>query len=84
MIELALFASAFTTVFALGFQQQNVIHRHFKSAAITSFAIGGSQIFLWKFIPGADAVQIAATLLGGPAGITAAMWLHPKLLKRKP
>lgn len=84
MIELAFFASAFTTVFALGFQQQNVIHRHFKSAAITSFAIGSCQIFLWRHMPAADAVQIAATLLGGPAGITAAMWLHPKLLKRKP
>jgi hypothetical protein len=83
MIELALFASAFITVFALGFQQQNVIHRHFRAAALTSFAIGGSQIFLWRYIPGADGSQIVATLLGGPAGITAAMWLHPKILKRK-
>lgn len=83
MIEFALFASAFTTVFALGFQQQNVIHRHFKSAAITSFAIGASQIFLWRTLPGADATQIIATLMGGPAGITAAMYLHPKILKRK-
>lgn len=83
MIELALFASAFITVFALGFQQQNVIHRHYKAAALTSFAIGASQIFLWRTLPGADASQITATLMGGPVGITAAMYLHPRLLKRK-
>lgn len=83
MIELALFASAFTTVFALGFQQQNVIHRHYKSAAVTSFAIGAAQIFLWRTLPGADISQIIATLCGGPIGITAAMWAHPKIIKKK-
>jgi hypothetical protein len=83
MIELALFASAFTTVFSLGFQQQNVIHRHFKSAAITSFVIGASQIFLWRTLPDATIGQMIATLCGGPVGIIAAMWLHPKILKRK-
>ena len=83
MLELALFASAFLTVFALGFQQQNVIHRHFGAAAITSFAIGASQIFLWRTLPGADAGQVVATLLGGPTGITAAMWLHPKIMRAR-
>lgn len=83
MTELALFASAFIAVFALGFQQQNVIHRHYKSAALTSFAIGASQIFLWRTLPAADASQIIATLLGGPVGVTAAMWVHPKILTRK-
>lgn len=83
MTELALFASAYLTVFALGFQQQNVIHRHYKAAAITSFVIGASQIYLWRTLPNADAGQIIATLLGGPAGILTAMYLHPKLLKTK-
>lgn len=83
MTELALFASAFGTVFSLGFQQQNVIHRHFVSAALTSFVIGACQIFLWRTLPDANSQQIIATMLGGPVGIVAAMWAHPVLLKRR-
>lgn len=83
MTELTLFGSAFLTVFALGFQQQNVIHRHFKAAAMTSFVIGASQIYLWRTLPTADGLQVVATLMGGPVGILAAMYLHPKLLSRK-
>lgn len=82
MTELALFASAFGTVFALGFQQQNVVHRHFRAAALTSLVIGACQIYLWRTLPESNASEIAATLLGGPVGILAAMWLHPILLKR--
>lgn len=82
MTELALFASAFGTVFSLGFQQQNVVHRHFKAAALTSFVIGACQIFLWRTMPDANASEIAATLAGGPVGIVAAMWLHPIILRR--
>lgn len=83
MTELALFASAFGTVFSLGFQQQNVIHRHFVSAALTSFVIGACQIFLWRTLPDASASEIAATLLGGPIGIITAMWAHPIIIKRR-
>lgn len=83
MTELALFASAFGTVFALGFQQQNVIHRHYVAAALTSFVIGACQIYLWRTLPGSDTSEIVATLLGGPVGIVAAMWAHPLLLKRR-
>ena len=83
MIELALFASAFTTVFSLGFQQQNVIHRHFGMAAATSLLIGISQIFLWRTLPDANTSQILATLCGGPVGIVTAMWAHPKMMRRR-
>lgn len=82
MTELALFGSAFGTVFALGFQQQNVIHRHFRAAALTSLVIGACQIYLWRTLPGASASEIIATLAGGPVGIVAAMWAHPMLLRR--
>ena len=84
MTELALFLSAFTTVFSLVFQQQNVVHRHFRAAAVTSLAIGGCQIYLWRTLPGASASEIAATLLGGPLGVISSMYLHPLILKRKP
>lgn len=78
-----LFSSSFFTVFALGFQQQNVIGRHYVSAMITSFVISGSQIYLWRVVPGASASEIAAAIFGGPCGIAAAMFLHPRLLRKK-
>lgn len=83
MTELALFASAFGTVFSLGFQQQNVIHRHYTAAALTSFVIGACQIYLWRTLPDSSASEIIATLLGGPVGIVAAMVAHPILFRKK-
>jgi uncharacterized membrane protein YfcA len=83
MIHLALFASAFATVFLLGFQQKNVAGNHYLAAVLTSFGIGTAQIFLWRLVPDANWTQIAATLMGGPIGIVAAMYLHPKLLKAR-
>lgn len=82
MTELALFASSFLTVFALGFQQQNVTGRHYVSAFLTSFIIGGSQLFLWRIVPGASAAQLAAALIGGPLGIVAAIAIHPRIMRK--
>lgn len=82
MTHLFLFLSAFTTVFLLGFQQKNVHGNHYLAAIVTSFGIGGAQIFLWRLVPDANATQIVATLIGGPVGIVAAMWGHPKIMKR--
>lgn len=84
MTELALFAAAFATVFSLGFQQQNVVHGHYLAAFVTSFVIGGCQIVLWRFVPDASASQIAATLLGGPLGITSSMAVHRRFMRRQP
>ena len=83
MTEITLFSSAFLTVFLLGFQQQNVIHRHYIAAAVVSLGIGSAQIILWKTIPAADALEIAATLAGGPCGIVAAMYIHPRIMRRR-
>ena len=46
---------------------------------LSSLGIGTAQIFLWRLVPEASASEIAATLAGGPVGIAAAMWLHPRL-----
>lgn len=81
-IHITLFLSSFITVFLLGAQQKNVQGNHYLAAIVTSFGIGGAQIFLWRLVPDANATQILATLLGGPVGIVAAMWVHPKLFKR--
>lgn len=82
MNELYLFFAAFVTVFALGFQQQNVSGRHYVAAMCTSVVIGSAQIFLWRVVPVASASEIIATLLGGPAGIVGAMYVHPRLAQR--
>jgi hypothetical protein len=82
MNELMLFTAAFVTVFALGFQQQNVAGRHYVAAVFTSTMIGASQIFLWRLAPMATWTEIAATLAGGPAGIVVAMWAHPRIARR--
>ena len=84
MTDLALFLAAFTTVFSLGFQQQNVVHGHYRAAFLTSFIIGGSQIVLWRFVPDASLSQIAATLAGGPLGIVASMAVHRRYMRRPP
>jgi hypothetical protein len=77
-----LFASTFAVVFALGLQSLNVNGGHRLLAFVTSFAIGGSNLVLFKVLPGpTDGLQIAAYLLGGPFGILASMWGHPHLVR---
>ena len=68
-------------VFALGMQSLNVNNGHYVAAAITSFAIGSGQMVLFKLAPHANWSEIAAFLFGGPFGIMASMWAHPRLIK---
>lgn len=79
MTELTLFVSTFILVFALGAQSLNVNNGHYIAAAFTSFVIGAGQMILFKLAPNASWSEIAAFLLGGPFGITASMWAHPRL-----
>jgi hypothetical protein len=79
MTHAALFLSAFATVFLLGIQQQNVAGQHYLAAVVTSLGIGSAQIFLWRLVPNATPMEIVATLSGGPFGIVAAMYMHPKI-----
>lgn len=81
MTELTLFASCFVLVFALGAQSLNVNNGHYIAAAGTSFVIGAGQMVLFKLAPEASWSEIAAFLIGGPFGITASMWAHPRLAK---
>ncbi|HWH75069.1 MAG TPA: hypothetical protein VNV16_12480 [Methylibium sp.] len=82
MTALLLFAATFGVVFALGLQSLNVNGGHRVLAFVTSFAIGISNLVLFKVLPGpTDAWQIAAYLLGGPFGIWASMVAHPHLVR---
>lgn len=83
MIALTIFISTFVLVFALGFQSLNVNNGHYKAAFVTSFAIGVSNLILFKTVPQADALQVAAYLTGGPFGIVASMWAHKRVMRRK-
>lgn len=68
-----LFASSFLTVFALGFQQQNVTGQHYVAAMLTSFVIGIGQLGILHLVPNTtDLMMVAAFLLGGPLGIVPA------------
>lgn len=82
MTALLLFASTFCVVFALGLQSLNVNGGHRLMAFLTSFAIGASNLVLFKVLPGPTAwLEIGAYLFGGPFGIVASMLAHPHLVR---
>lgn len=76
MNALLCFAATFVSVFALGLQSLNVNQGHYRAAALTSLLIGGGHIALYRYMPGADLVEIAGYLAGGVTGITSSMWFH--------
>lgn len=82
MIELALFCSQFAIVMLLGLQSLNVNNGHHWAAFLTSFGIGGFHLVLYKALPDAGVSVAIAYLLGGPFGILAAMWLHPRMTRK--
>jgi len=75
---LLIFAATWISVFTLGLQSLNVNQGHYLAAAVTSFFIGTGHILLYKFMPGADLVELAAYYLGGITGITASIWFHKR------
>lgn len=82
MTELALFVSVFVSVFALGFQSQNVNQGHYLAAFMTSFLIGGGHLALYRLMPEASLSEVVAYLLGGPFGIIASMVVHRRYMRR--
>lgn len=76
MIEIVLYASTFVTVFALGFQSLNVNQGRYLAAFLTSFAIGGASLVLYRYLPDPTPAQILAYLFGGATGIVSSMWVH--------
>lgn len=84
MTALALFASSFVLVFALGLQSLNVNRGHYVAAFITSFVIGASQLVALRIVPGpVDWIDLAGYLAGGPFGIVASMIAHPYIVRRR-
>lgn len=84
MTELYTFAATFGLVFALAFQSLNTNRGHYVAAFVTSFAIGGFQLYVLKTIPISESISIdLAYLVGGPFGALSAMYLHPKWMNKK-
>lgn len=81
---LALFASTFVVVFALGAQSLIVNNGRYAAAFCNSFLIGGCNLVLFKVAPSASGVELAAFLLGGPFGIVSAMWVFRHLHRKPP
>jgi hypothetical protein len=73
---LCVFAATYICVFTLGLQSLNVNQGHYVAAAVTSFFIGTGNIYLYKYMPGADALDLSAYYAGGIAGITSSIWFH--------
>jgi general stress protein CsbA len=83
MTTLALFVSTFMLVFALGFQSLNVNNGHYVAAFVTSFLIGASNLVLFKYVPDANLIEVAAYMMGGPFGIISSMYAHRRWMKPK-
>lgn len=81
MTAAALLLSTYALVFALGLQSLNVNGGHYRAAFLTSLAIGGSNLVLFKLAPNASGLEIAAYLAGGPLGIVSAMRAHPYIVR---
>lgn len=81
MTPIIIFVSTFVLVFALGFQSLNVNKGHYKAAFFTSFGIALSNLILFKTVPQAGGMDIAAYLSAGPLAIVFSMWVHDKYMK---
>lgn len=83
MSALLLFVSTYLLVMFLGAQSLFVNHGRYTAAFFNSFAIGASNLILFKLAPDASGLEVAGYLAGGPLGIVSAMWLLRKY-HRKP
>ena len=82
MTELLIFISAVGIVFFLGLQSLSVNSGHKILAAVNSLVIGSFNLFLLKSLPDIDTWQsTVAYLVGGPVGITLAIYLQPRIAK---
>lgn len=82
MNAVLIFACAFGIVFALTAQQLNISGGHKGLGVITSFAISGFNLVLFKLVPmPTSLIENAAYLCGGPVGLLVAWHLHPCLVR---
>ena len=81
---LVLFAASFAWVYLQGFQSQSVNGGEYRAAAIGSFALGFTQVYvLASVIKAEDLLHTFVYCCGGSLGIVAAMKTKAILRSRK-
>lgn len=82
---LAVFATGFVSVFALGFQSRNVNSGQYAWAAGTSFFVGISQASLWTHITGPSASPYSSVVYGvsGACAIVSSMYVHERFVRKQ-
>ena len=74
--------SSFATVFLLVFQQQNVIHKKYLWAALTSVGITLSQVLVIQGVASGNSPgEIVALASGGVAGVLLSMFMHGRIVR---
>jgi glycopeptide antibiotics resistance protein len=71
-----LLVSAFATVFLLVFQQQNVTHKQYGLAAVTSVLITITQFIVIKGVSSGDYTDMLYMAIGGVFGVLTSMKSH--------
>ncbi len=74
--------STFGLVFMRAIQQQNVIHRNYKMAAITPFAIAVFEVATVLFVVDVGWPAVPWVGTGGALGVTFAMWFHSRFISK--
>jgi hypothetical protein len=77
--ELLLGVAMFLRVFLMGFQSKNVVGNHYRTAFITSLAMGLMEVYVVVGIVDAGWSAAIPVCLGGSTGIVLSMWLHSYL-----
>jgi hypothetical protein len=80
MNEIGLLGGSFVFVFALSFQQQNIIYRRYFPAIANAAFIAALNLFVVKVGSQASPTEMLAFIAGQPLGTVAAMWLSSRRL----
>ena len=80
MNEIGLLSGSFIFVFALSFQQQNIIYRRYFPAIANAAFIAALNLFVVKVGSQATPTEMLAFVAGQPLGTAAAMWLSSRRL----
>jgi len=78
---MTLFLSAFVTVFALAFQQQNVTGGHYRLAILTAFIIAGAQFVMIRAVAFSEWWEFLLMAGGAAVGVVSAMYTHKRWVR---
>jgi hypothetical protein len=80
MNEIGLLGGSFVFVFALSFQQQNILYQRYLPAIANAAFIAALNLFVVKVGSQATPTEMLAFIAGQPLGTIAAMWLSSRRL----